>query len=108
MLHFSNFDDVACVPCGITITNPAMVHRIRSQALNLSTTEIAAYLANAIANATDAAHALAWEQATFGEARPETQVDHEYFEELVAAWSLVATDHEIDSLDALLEDASIH
>jgi len=109
MLHFSNFDDVACIACGITITNPAMVARLRNQAHHLSASEIAAHLAGAIANATDAAHALAWEEAQFGEGRPETQVDQEYFEELVAAWSIIATEHQIASLDAcLLEAASIH
>ena len=109
MLHTSTFADVACIPCGITITNPAMVARIRTQADHLSASEITAHLGNAIANATDAAHALAWEEAEFGEARPETQVDHEYFEELVAAWSLVASEHEIASLDALLiEGAALH
>jgi len=109
MLHISNFDDVACITTGIAITNPAMVARIRGQALHLSASDIAAHLGNAIANATDAAHALAWEEEQFGEAHPETQVDHEYFEELVAAWSIIASEHQIASLDAyLLDTTSIH
>ncbi len=33
MLHISNFDDVACIIAGITVTNPAMVVRVRKQAL---------------------------------------------------------------------------
>lgn len=109
MLHISNFDDVACISTGIAITNPAMLARIRNQALNLPAHEITAHLGNAIANSTDAAYALAWEKAQFGETRPETQVDHEYFEDLVAAWSLVASEHQIASLDAfLLEEVSVH
>ena len=108
MLHISNFDDVACITTGIAITNPAMVARLRNQAVRLTPSDIAAHLANAIANATDAAHALAWEQEQFGEGHPETQVDHEYFEELVAAWSLIASEHQIDSLDAVLAEVCVH
>lgn len=101
MLHISNFDDVACIITGTTITNPAMVHRIRRQALNHSDPEITAHLANAIANASDAAHASAWEECNFGEAAPETQVDLEYYHDLVSAWSLIATERGIETFDTL-------
>jgi len=47
---------------------------------------------------------LAWEQSQLGEACAETLVDAEYFEELVAAWSLIASERGIDSLDGLLID----
>ena len=104
MFHTSAFDEFACVPCGITVTNPAMVARIRAQSATLSDYEIAAHLGNAIASSTDAAHALAWEQSQLGEASAETLVDAEYFEELVAAWSLIASERGIDSLDGLLID----
>jgi hypothetical protein len=106
MLHYSNFDDVACITNGITVTNPAMVARIRAQAAHLSDYDIAAHLSNAIASSTDAAHALAlaWEQSQLGESSAETLVDAEYFEELVAAWSLIASERGIDSLDGLLID----
>ena len=104
MLHFSNFDDVACITNGITVTNPAMVARIRGQAAQLSDYDIAAHLSNAIASSTDAAHALAWEQSQLGEASAETLVDAEYFEELVAAWSLISNERGIDSFDGLLID----
>lgn len=104
MLHFSNFDDVACITTGITVTNPAMVARIRAQSADSSDYEIAAHLANAIASSNDAAHARAWEESQFGEARAETLVDAEYFEDLVAVWSLIASEHGIDSLDGLLID----
>jgi hypothetical protein len=104
MLHYSNFDDVACITNGITVTNPAMVARIRSQAEHLSDYEIAAHLSNAIASSTDAAHAFAWEQSQLGEASAETLVDAEYFEELVAAWSRIASERGIDGLDGLLID----
>jgi len=109
MLHFSNFDDVACITNGIALTNPTMVARIRGQAAHLSDYDIAAHLANAIASSTDAAHNLAWEQHHYGESRAETLVDHEYFEDLAAAWSLVAIEHQLDSLDMVLtEDTAIH
>lgn len=104
MLHFSNFDDVACITTGITVTNPAMVARIRAQSVHLSAYEIAAHLGYAIASSTDAAHARSFEESQFGEARAETLVDAEYFEDLVAAWSLIASERGIDSLDGLLID----
>ena len=109
MLHTSNFDDVACITTGISITNPAMLARLRAQAGKLSSSDIAAHLGNAITNAADAAHMLAWEQEQFGEGHPETQVDCEYFEDLVAAWSLIASERQVASLDAgLIETASVH
>ncbi len=101
MLHISNFDDVACIITGITVTNPAMVDRIRRQAFIHSDQEITAHLANAIANASDAGHAHAWEESNFGQAAPETQVDLEYYQDLVTAWSLVASERGIETLDAL-------
>jgi len=61
MQIISAFDDIACVTTGITVTNPAMVARIQIQSAPLSDYEIAAHLASAIASATDAAHARAWE-----------------------------------------------
>jgi len=107
MQIISAFDDIACVSTGITLTNPAMVARIQIQSAPMTDYEIAAHLANAIASATDAAHARAWEESQFGEARAETLVDHEYFEDLVAAWSMVATQREIDSLDGMLTDTAV-
>ena len=109
MQIISAFDDIAFVTTGITVTNPAMVARIQIQSAPMTDYEIAAHLANAIASATDAGHARAWEESQFGEAHAETLVDHEYFEDLVAAWSMVATQREIDSLDGLLTEAvSVH
>jgi hypothetical protein len=109
MQIISAFDDIAFATSGITVTNPAMVARIQIQSAPMSDYDIAAHLANAIASATDAAHARACEESQFGECRAETLVDHEYFEDLVAAWSMVATQREIDSLDGLLTDAaSVH
>ena len=109
MFYTSAFDEFACVSCGITVTNPAMVARIRAQAAKMSDYEIAAHLANAIDSSTDAAHAFAWEQSQFGEASAETLVDAEYFEELVATWSLIASERGIDSLDGLLiEVVAVH
>ena len=101
MLRISNFDDVACIITGITVTNPAMVDRIRKQARNLTVQDITANLAAAIGNATDAAHAQAWEESNFGQAAPETLVDLEYYNDLVSAWSLVASARGIGTLDTL-------
>ena len=109
MLHISNFDDAACIINGITDTNPAMVNRIRRQALIQSDQEIAAHLANAIANASDAAHAHAWEESNFGQAAPATQFDLEYYQDLVPAWNLVASERGIETLGALhLADQLTH
>ena len=101
MLHISNFDDVTCIITDFTVTNPAMVDRIRRQALNQSDQEVIAHLANAIANASDAAHAHDWEMGNYGQAAPETQVDLEYYQDLVSAWSMVAAERGIETLDAL-------
>ena len=100
MLQISSFDDVACIITGITVTNPAMVDRIRKQAMIHSDQEITAHLTNAIANALDAAHAHAWEENNYGQAAPETQVDREYCQDRVSAWSLVASERRIETLDA--------
>lgn len=105
----SAFDDIACITNGITVTNPAMVARIRTLSASLPDREIAAHLANAIASANDANHARAWEEAQLGEPSAETLVDAEYYEDLVAAWSLIASERQIDSLDCLLlEEVSVH
>ena len=109
MQIFSVFDDIACTATGIIVTNPAMVARIQIQSAPMTDYEIAAHLANAIASATDAGHVRAWEESQFGEARADTLVDAEYFEDLVSAWSLVANEREIDSLDGLLNaEMSVH
>lgn len=105
----SAFDDIACITCGVTVTNPAMVARIRTQSATMPDHEIAAHLGNAIASANDAIHARAWEDAELGEPSAETLVDAEYYEDLVAAWSLIASERQIDSLDGLLLEAvSVH
>ena len=75
--------------------------RIRKQAMIHSDQEITAHLTIAIANASDAAHAHAWEVNNYGQAAPETQVDREYYQDLVSAWSMVAAECGIDTLDAL-------
>ena len=98
----SSFDEIAGIACGIEITNPAMVARLRRAADSLSPYEIAASLAQAIAESTDADHLRAYEEAQFGEASPEAIVDAEYYEELAAAWSLVAGEHQLPSVETLL------
>ena len=109
MQIISAFDDIASITTGITVTNQAMVARVQIQSATMTDYEITAHLANAIASAIDASHARAWEESQFGEVRAETLVDAEYYEDLVAAWSLVATDREIESLDGVfIEAASVH
>ena len=100
MLHISNFDDVACIITGVTVTNPALVIRIRKQAQNLTAQEIAANLCAAIGNASDAANSNEWEESNYGQAAPESQVDLEYYQDLVSAWSLVASERGIETIDA--------
>src|SRR3546814_3540811 len=56
MFHLATFDEIAGIAHGIETTNPAMVDRIRRAADRLNRYEIAARLAQAIAEAADAAH----------------------------------------------------
>jgi hypothetical protein len=76
--------------------------RIRRAADKLSHYEISAHLANAITGAADAAHARAWEESNFGEASADAIVDAEHHDELAAAWSLVAAEHQLIGPDIYL------
>ena len=59
--------------------------------------------------AADAAHVRAFEQAQFGEASADAIVDSEYYDDLAAAWSLVAGEHQLISPDAIFaHDGSVH
>jgi len=109
MFHLATFDEIAGIAHGIETTNPAMVDRIRRAADRLNRYEIAARLAHAIAEAADAAHVRAFEQAQFGEASADAIVDSEYYDDLAAAWSLVAGEHQLISPDAIFaHDGSVH
>jgi hypothetical protein len=109
MFNISNFDEIAGVSHGIEAINPCMVARLRRAADSLNRYEISARLADAVTEAADAAHTRAWEEAQFGEASADTIVDCEYFDELAAAWSLVAIEHQlIDPETILLADGSVH
>ncbi|RVT38675.1 hypothetical protein [Sphingobium algorifonticola] len=109
MFQFAQFDEIAGIAHGIEITNPAMVARIRRAADSLKPHEIAAYLASAITEAADAAHARAYEEDLFGEASADAIVDAEYHDELAEAWSLVASEHQIASFASLgIRDGAIH
>lgn len=109
MFAFTDFSEIATVSHSIAATNPAIVTRLRKQAARFTPNEIAACLAGAIANAADAAHARAWEEAQHGEASPDTIVDDEYYHDLAAAWALVATEHQISSLEGWLAgDSPLH
>lgn len=98
MHQTANFSGPARAAFGTCESNPAIAHRIRTQARYLPASEITAHLHNAIANATDAAHAHAWEVSLFGNAACDTEVDLEYYRDLVHAWSLVATERAIGSI----------
>ena len=71
--------------------------------------QIAARLADAITDAADAAHTRAFEEAQFGEASADAIVDCEYYDDLAAAWSLVASEHQLINPDAIFaHDGSVH
>ncbi len=109
MLQFRPFDAIPDIIDGIEISNPAMVERVRLAAGKLSHYEISAHVANAITGAADAAHARAWEESHFGEASADAIVDAEYHDELAAAWSLVAAEHQLLAPDIYLTlDGSMH
>lgn len=109
MFHLATFDEIAGVEHGIEVTNPSMVARIRRAADSLGRYEIAARLAQAITEAADAAHTRAFEQAQFGEASADAIVDCEYYDELAAAWSLVAAEHQLITPETILaHDGSVH
>ena len=101
MFAFSQIDDSALPGTGIDAHNPAMVARIRRLADAMCTQEIAANLAQAIRAAADAAHACRWQESCYGQASPDAQVDAEYHDELVAAWSLVAAENQIVDVSIL-------
>src|SRR3546814_15785455 len=85
MFHLATFDEIAGIAHGIETTNPAMVDRIRRAADRLNRYEIAARLAQAVAEAADAAHVRAFEQDQFGDPRADA-IDHtEYYDDLAAA-----------------------
>ena len=109
MFTLASFDEIAGVAHGVEITNPAMVARIRRAAEALNRYEIAARLAQAITEAADAAHTRAFEEAQFGEASADAIVDQEYYDDLAATWSLVASEHQLISPDAIFShDGSVH
>ncbi|MFT4026825.1 MAG: hypothetical protein QM676_08505 [Novosphingobium sp.] len=109
MFHLASFDEIAGVAHGIEVTNPSMVARIRHAADSLNAHEIAARLAQAITVAADAAHTRDFEEAQFGEASADAIVDCEYYDELAAAWSLVAAEHQLITPEIIIAyDGSVH
>ena len=109
MFSHTNFDEIAGIAHGIEVTNPCMVERIRRAADGMGRHEIAAQLADAITEATDAAHVRTFEEAQFGEASADAIVDQEYYDDLAAAWSLVASEHQLVSPHFLFaHDGSVH
>ncbi|WP_313806599.1 hypothetical protein [Sphingobium sp.] len=109
MFQLASFEEIAGVAHGIEVLNPHLVARIRRAADQLNRHEIAAHLAGAITEAADAAHIRSFEEAQFGEASADAVVDCEYHDELAAAWSLVAAEHQLVCPDLLLSfDGSVH
>ncbi|GAY24708.1 MULTISPECIES: hypothetical protein [Sphingobium] len=109
MFQLASFEEIAGVAHRIEILNPHLVARIRRAADQLNRHEIAAHLAGAITEAADAAHIRSFEEAQFGEASADAIVDCEYHDELAAAWSLVAAEHQLVCPDLLLSyDGSVH
>jgi hypothetical protein len=108
-MFLTSFDEIVGIARGIEIVNPSMVDRIRRAANHLNRYEIAARLAQAITEAADAAHARAFAEVHFGEASADANVDAEYYDDLAAAWSLVASEHQLISPDVLFtQDGSVH
>ena len=98
MFTLTSFDDIAGIAHGIETTNPCMVERIRRAADSMGRHEIAARLGQAITEATDAAHA-----------RDFAIVDCEYYDDLAAAWSLVASEHQLIVPHSIFaHDGSVH
>lgn len=109
MFQLASFEEVAGVAHGIEILNPHLVARIRRAADQLTRHEIAGHLASAITEAADAVHSRSFEQAQFGEASADVIVDCEYHDQLAAAWSLVAAEHQLVCPDLLFTfDGSVH
>ena len=108
MFTSSTFTQIAGIAHGIEATNPGMLARIRRAADALNAHEIIARLSQAVTEAADAAHARSWEETQFGEASADAIVDEEYYDELAAAWSLVAAEHQLVTPDILGHDGSFH
>ncbi|ABQ71279.1 MULTISPECIES: hypothetical protein [Sphingomonadales] len=109
MFTLTSFDDIAGIAQGVEITNPNMVERIRRAADSLNRHEIAAHLGQAITEATDAAHVRDFEEVQFGEASADAIVDCEYYEDLAAAWSLIASEHQLTIPHSIFaHDGSVH
>ena len=101
--------DTAGFGASIDILNPSLVQRIRRNAARMDRHEIFAQLHRAIADAANAHHARRWEEAQLGEASADVGVDCEYHDDLAAAWSLVAAEHQLITEDSvLLHDGSVH
>jgi hypothetical protein len=102
-------NDTADFGASIDLLNPSLVQRVRRQAAGMDRQELFAQLHGAIANATNARHAWRWQEAQFGEASADAIVDCEYHDDLAAAWSLVAAEHQLVTEDSiLLHDWSVH
>ncbi len=101
--------DSAGFGASIDILNPSLVQRIRRYAARMDRDEIFAQLHRAIADAANAQHVRRWEVAQLGEASADAIVDCEYQDDLAAAWSLVAAEHQLITEDSVrLHDGSVH
>jgi hypothetical protein len=101
--------DTAGFGASIDVLNPSLVQRIRRSAAGMNRQQLFAQLHVAIADAANAHHARRWEEAQLGEASAEAIVDCEYHDDLAAAWSLIAAEHQLITEDSiLLQDGSVH
>ncbi len=92
MITFTLIDEMSEPGRDIEIVNPALVCRLRAEAEMLEPHEIAALLADAILAAALAAHTRRWQEQLYSEASPDAIVDHEYRDEIVCAWTLIAVE----------------
>ena len=108
MFTHSILSDTAGFGASIDLLNPGLVARIRRAADTMNRHEISARLHDAIAEAANALHARNWEEAQFGEASADAIVDCEYHDDMAAAWSLVAAEHQLITEDSIAHDGSVH
>lgn len=101
--------DTAGFGASIDIFNPSLVQRIRRNAAHMNQQEVCAELHRAIADAANARSMRDWEEAQFGEASADAIVECEYHDDLAAAWSLVAAEHQVVTEDSILDHGrSVH
>ena len=98
-----NFDLITATPVpGNLIT------RLRNAAETMSNIQLGNLLVCPIQHALDAQHSCDAEIASGNPVSDDTAADVEYYTELACAWSVVAREHGIDSLEAPAPSIQLH